>query len=737
MTGGTAGCLRVGVFAPLRGWFDYLPPPGQAASGALIGCRVRVPFGRGQRFGVITASGVHSPLSVRQLKAVTEIIDHAPVIDDALLGLALWAIEYYHAAPGDVLEALLPGELRRGAACRPTQPPRWILSPAGADACAGGRGPRQQELLALAARPEGVAREEVLARGLSRLLTRCLASGWLSAGALPEPLAAAIPREDVRFLTPNPAQAAVLAALREPAAGYRADLLHGITGSGKTEIYLQRARDVLADGRQVLVLVPEIGLTGQIVHRFSERFGEAVAVMHSELGDRTRAVAWQRCRSGAVRVLLGTRSAVWMPLPDLGLVVVDEEHDPSYRQQEGFRYSARDVAVVRARRAGVPILLGSATPSLESLANCARGKYRYHELKVRAGDAQLPRLRIVDIRGHVLHAGLGEVLCAAIRARAGRGEQSLLFLNRRGYAPTVLCHRCGWIASCARCDARLVLHRHDQSLRCHHCGTERPVNFAFPGHTCGAHGEYVNLGVGTEQIESALPALFPGLRIARIDRDSTAGRGRLAQALESVRAGDVDILVGTQMIAKGHDFTKVTLVGVIDGDSGLLASDFRAEERFAQLITQVAGRAGRADRQGEVLIQTHRPDHPIFTYLCRDDYRGFAEAALSERQAAGLPPHTALVLLRAEATRQALPMAFLQALAASLRGQLPIGVELGGPVPALMERRIGKYRANLMLTSADRAALAWGTSQLLAAIEASPDARRVHWTLDVDAQDVT
>ncbi|MGE3482736.1 MAG: primosomal protein N' [Gammaproteobacteria bacterium] len=726
--------LRVAVFTPVRGHFDYAYPPGQATAIA-PGTRVLVPFGRGTRVGIALATLARVDIPRDRIKAVREVLDGTPLLDDPMLGLAAWAADYYHCAPGEVYEALLPTELRRGQAPRRAEDTLWVLTETGRSTLQDERrlGSRQRALLAL-------ARDAPLTRGRlaaatapARVFRECIRRGWLAERVSDEPDATCIATGAFHVL--NEAQETALAHLRA-GHGYRTDLLHGITGSGKTELYLYRVRDVIEAGGQALVMVPEIGLTEQLVRRFEARFGRQVGAVHSDLTERSRALVWERCRKGAIRVLLGTRSAVWMPLPCLQLIIVDEEHDTSYKQQEGFRYSARDVAVVRAHRLNIPIVLGSATPSLESLANCERSKYRYVELAVRAGGAVLPAIQVLDVRGLSLYAGLSEPLQRAILERAGRGEQSLLFLNRRGFAPIVVCHACGWIANCPRCDARFVLHRQAGVLRCHHCGTERRADSALPGHSCGALVDYTSLGVGTEQLEDALRGLFPELRALRIDRDTMSGRGRLAQAFEDVAEGRVDILVGTQMIAKGHDFARVTLVGIIDGDGGLLAADFRAEERFVQQILQVAGRAGRGARAGQVLIQSHRPDHPVFDYLRRGDYRAFARHALAERAAAELPPDTALALLRAEAAAQELPLRFLRALADALRPTLPGGVAVNGPIPALMERRIGKYRANLLLSSHDRAALGQSLDQVTRLVDALPLTRKVRWSIDVDPQEV-
>ena len=726
--------VRVAVFAPLRSCLDYRVDADNAPA---PGCRVKVPLGRGSRIGVVVAHTGQPELEESKIRNILAVLDDTPLIDPSLFELATWAWHYYRCAPGEAFEALFPTELRQGLTPREVTAPRWRLTSSGQSALDGNArlGKRQRELLeAVSVVPK--SRAELQAVKLGGLLSGLAKRGWLKpenqqAACLPPPAEI----RDAAFLSLSEEQAAACARMDTQAPGFGVSLLHGVTGSGKTEVYLHRVREALARGQRALVLVPEIGLTAQTVARFQARFGDGVTLMHSGLGDRERATAWQRCREGTTHVLLGTRSAIWMPLPSLGLIVVDEEHDASYKQQEGFRYSARDVAIVRARQAGAQVILGSATPSLESIANCDRGRFQRVNLLSRATGARLPKIAVIDVRGQQLRAGIGDRLRRAVIARAERGEQSLLFLNRRGYAPVVVCHHCGWIANCPRCDARLVLHREEDRLRCHHCGLERRTDAIFPAHPCGRLDDYTSLGVGTEQLEEALAGVFPGLRAVRVDRDAVRRKGELEKAFARVRAREVDLLIGTQMIAKGHDFEHVTLVGVIDGDSGLLARDFRAEERFVQMILQVAGRAGRAALPGEVMIQTHHPEHPAFSYLQQGDYGAFAHHALAERVATGMPPSTVLALLRAEAGQREIAGRFLEGIVRTLRPAAE-GVFIGGPVPALMERRGGKFRANLLFSAPDRRTLSRVLDPLPSAISASPWVNRVRWHLDIDPHEI-
>jgi primosomal protein N' (replication factor Y) len=480
----------------------------------------------------------------------------------------------------------------------------------------------------------------------------------------------------------------------------------------------------------VLVLVPEIGLTPQLVDRFARRLPAAIAVLHSGLSDSERLGAWLAARDGEAAVVSGTRSALFTPLARPGLIIVDEEHDASFKQQDGFRYSARDLAVVRASRLGVPVVLGSATPSLESLHNAGQGRYRHLRLNRRAGGASMPRFQLLDVRGKPMQDGVSTPLVRRIQSHLDQGGQALLFLNRRGFAPTLLCHECGWMAECRRCDARLTFHQGRGRLRCHHCDYERPVDRYCPD--CGSP-DLRPLGLGTERVEAALMEAFPGEGIVRIDRDSTRAKGAFEERMTAARRGEARILLGTQMLAKGHHLPAVTLVGILDADQGLFGADFRAPERLAQLVVQVAGRAGRADRPGEVVIQTHHPEHPLLQVLVHEGYDRFAQDALAERQMASLPPFHHHALLRAEAVSATEPTAFLQAARASAESLgVSGGVQLLGPIPAPMERRAGRYRAQLLLQAPERRPLHSLLRAWVPGLAALREARKVRWSVDVD-----
>jgi len=633
-----------------------------------LGALVIVPFGRTRKVGVAVGHAEHSDVPLERLRAVESVVDDVGPFSAAEMELFEFCAAYYQRALGEVIAASLPPRLRQ-VSRRSLKPP---------------------------AEPAGEAR-------------------FLETVAL------------------TSAQAGAIEAVNAGRDRFHPVLLQGVTGSGKTEVYLHLIAETIRRGRQALMLVPEIGLTPQFENQVRERFpGARMAAAHSHLSAGERANAWRSAQSGEAQVVLGTRLAVLMPFRDLGLAIVDEEHDGSYKQQEGLRYSARDVAVRRAQRLGIPVVLGSATPSLESVSNARDGRYLLATLPARAAEgAAMPAIRTVDTRADRPRDGLSHALVLAMRARLERGEQSLVFLNRRGFSPVLFCRACNWHSTCTRCSANQVLHRREGELRCHHCGHRERVPTACPA--CGV-ADLAPIGHGTQRIEESLAAALPGGRIARVDRDSTARKGSLREVLEQVRAGEVDVLVGTQMLVKGHDYPKLTLVGVLDSDSALFSADFRAAERlFAQLV-QVSGRAGRAERPGEVLIQTDFPAHPLYAAVARHDFDRFAGDALEDRRVAGFPPFSFLALLRAESKKAGEATEFLAAAARIARGLGP-GVEVFDPVPAPLERKAGFERAQLLVRAPTRALLQPFLSAWRSALLGSGE-RRVRWSLDVDPQEV-
>lgn len=531
----------------------------------------------------------------------------------------------------------------------------------------------------------------------------------------------------------TPAQQAIIIKINADLETFQPYLLHGVTGSGKTEVYFCVIEAVLKLEKQVLVLVPEIALTPQTLSRFQARFTVPIATLHSGLSDRERLNAWYKADLGAARIIIGTRSAIFTPIPELGLIIIDEEHDGSYKQQDGFRYHARDIALVRANKKNIPIILGSATPSLESQYNVKLQRYQLLELPERAGNAKLPEFHIVDIRNQWLEEGLSNKLLAAMKQHLDRGGQVLIFLNRRGFAPNLICHQCGWAARCRRCDANLILHHSPPRLHCHHCGANRVPEKKCPD--C-ANDQLMPVGLGTERIELALQKHFPDLGIARIDRDTVRKKGSMQDKLADIHTGRSRILIGTQMLAKGHHFPEVNFVAILDADSGFFSADLRASERIGQLLLQVAGRAGRAEKPGEVWIQTRQPNHPLLLKLLVNGYSEFSEQILNERQQAEMPPYSHLALIRAEALQQALPLSFLQQVQQQMKSKMPEQVFILGPLPALMERKAGRYRAQLLIQSKYRNILHPFLNEILAEIDSIKLSKKVRWSLDVDPLDM-
>jgi primosomal protein N' (replication factor Y) len=734
MTSDQARIVEVAIPSPLYRSFDYCAPAGAGGIQPRAGMRVLVPFGRRRVVGVILATRQNSRVARSRLKHVLEILDSEPALSQELMELLSRAARYYQHPVGEAFVSALPVLLRKPAQHSGSAHHVWSLTDAGKTLSARdlNRAPRQARVVTqLTAYPEGLDRGR-LAVPLSVLRTM-QEKGWVDCGPpiAPRPPSAASPAAPGPAL--SQAQEQAVQAVSDCFGHFRAILLEGVTGSGKTEVYLRLIQPLLRQGRQVLVLVPEIGLTPQLVNRFRSRFQTEIGVLHSGLNDSQRLQTWQDAASGRTQVILGTRSAIFTPLARPALIIVDEEHDVSLKQQDGFRYSARDLAVWRAAHLNIPVLLGSATPSLETLYNVQQGRYRRLRLPDRAGGALAPRLHLLNLRGQPMRDLLSQALMDAMDHHLENGGQVLLFLNRRGFAPVLLCHTCGWVAECRRCDARMTLHQRRGQLRCHHCGSQRPVDRFCPA--CGS-SELLAIGEGTQRVEQTLVERFPAHPVLRVDRDTTRRKGELEAALDEARSGRARILLGTQMLAKGHHFPDVTLVAVLDADQGLFSVDFRAGERMAQLIIQVAGRAGRADKPGEVLIQTHHPEHPLLRLLVEQGYPAFAEAALMERREALLPPWASIALLRAEATRVEPPREFLQAARALAAPLNDDSVQIWGPVPAPMERRGGRYRAQLMFQARERSSLQHLLRKLISLLEIEKKGRRVRWSIDVDPVDL-
>ena len=728
--------FRIAIPTPLRRHFDYLLPVNFHAKLPLAGVRVRVPFGRQTLVGILLKIVHETDVPLNKMKPVIEILDDTPVFNDELLQLLNWCTQYYHHPIGEVMQNALPVKLRQGAPTQIKAIRRWQLTAEG----------QQFDLQSLKRATKQIALIGDLKQSTSGQFESQLSEqhvGWrpvmkkLQEKGLVEcfeenALPIATPTIPAHSLNKDQ-QHAINRVLEQQTEGFHAYVLEGVTGSGKTEVYLQVIEDIIKQGKQALVLVPEIGLTPQLLNRFLQRLHGRIAIMHSGLNDEERLQAWLHTQAGSADVIIGTRSAVFSPLLRPGVIIIDEEHDLSFKQQDGFRYSARDLAVKRARDLDIPIILGSATPSLETLYNAQQGRYETLLLPERAGDAKPPSINLLDVRSQKMEHGVSAQLLHKMKEHLARDSQVLLFLNRRGFAPVLMCHECGWHALCPRCDAHMTLHQSNSQLRCHHCGTEQYKPHACP--KCKSD-DLLQMGFGTERIEHALNELFPENEVIRIDRDSTRRKGSMEKLLNEINNGQGQILIGTQMLAKGHHFPNVTLVGMLNADHGLYSSDFRASERMGQLILQVAGRAGREEKEGEVLIQTHHADHPLFKPLLKHDYPGFAKALIEERQQTELPPFTHLALLRAEAVDQQSPMMFLEQ-ARILLEQIGLDdVMLLGPFPALMERRAGRYRAQLLIQANNRKQLQTLFASGITNIENHPSAKKVRWSIDIDPMDL-
>ncbi len=722
---------HVAIDIPLRRYFDYILTPTITAQ-IQPGMRVLVPFGRRRLIGVVLAVDQCTSLSVAALKPVSELIDEQPLLSIHFMKLCTWASRYYQHPIGEVVVGILPKLLRQGHVTMSAPALGYEVTEQGLTLSNDHfkRAPRRQALWRLILEHPQIPWTEIRQQQFTKSqLEELLKNEWIRPVTVLQKVSPAQENQPLSFAL-NPQQQQAVEAICN-AQGFTPFVLEGVTGSGKTEVYLQAIAHALKLEKTALVLVPEIALTPQTLARFSERFSVAIVLMHSGLTDRERLDGWLQAQQGKACIVIGARSAVFAPLKNLGIIIVDEEHDTSFKQQAGFRYSARDVAVRRAQSENIPIVMGSATVSLESLFNIKNGRYRHLQLTKRVGVALPPTFQLVDMRSEAKQSGLSRTLITAMREQLRQGNQVLLFLNRRGFSPVFLCHACGWQAQCRRCDAKLTVHLDPKRLICHHCDASQSWVGVCP--ECQSE-DVLHVGVGTEQLQDTLTDLFPEYALIRIDRDTTRKKNSLHDLLKSIADNKAKILIGTQMLAKGHHFPNVTLVGIIDADSGFFSSDFRASERTAQLIIQVGGRAGRGDKLGRVLIQSHQPQHPLLQCLLKAGYGEFAQQLLVERHEAKLPPTAYLALLRAEAKKPGLALNFLTSVKNLLSS--PPGVRVCGPLPALMERRSGYFRAQLLFCSAQRMGLQQNLTALLDKISALNLAKKVRWSIDVDPFEV-
>ena len=726
--------VRVALAVPLPRFFDYLYAPDLTP---IVGGRVLVPFGSQKRVGIVVDLPASSDVAKEKLKPIIDVLDAESLFNSTTWDWLAWSANYYRAALGDVLFQALPVKLRNGESAVKNDRTFWRITDLGKQALESGELKRAKKQI----------------EALNLLLTQDLEKGnneigsaiWSALKGKDYVKEIIVPTEQKSWqqtlgdnplvnldnrLTLNKQQALAFSQLLFQ-EGFNVWLLEGVTGSGKTEIYLQYIEEVLKKGKQVLVLVPEIGLTPQTVRRFQARFNVEIDVLHSNLNDTQRLNVWERARTGQSAIVIGTRSALFTQFSDLGLIILDEEHDGSFKQQDGWRYHARDLGIVLAQKLNIPILLGSATPSLESVNNVQNGKYHHLVLSKRAGNATALRQFVIDLKHQRIQNGLSEPLLKRMQEHLEKGNQVLLFLNRRGFAPVLLCHECGWIDECHHCEKPYTYHQHQRVLRCHHCGAQKTVPMQC-GHCGSTH--LVTTGLGTEQLEETLKARFPQYNIARIDRDSTARKGKLEGYLEDIQQGKSQILIGTQMLAKGHHFPNVTLVALVNVDNALFSLDFRAEERLAQLYVQVAGRSGRAEKQGEVVLQTHYPDHPLLTTLLEKGYQAFAEETLKLRHNMGLPPFSFQALFKAQCRHSEEAENALSQLVSFFYEQKIEGLQVLGPIPAPFSKKAGQYRWQLLLQHASRKQLQAALSRYSPELIKSSQVRLI---LDVDPLDLS
>ena len=726
--------VRVALAVPLPRFFDYLYAPDLTP---IVGGRVLVPFGSQKRVGIVVDLPASSDVAKEKLKPIIDVLDTESLFNSTTWDWLAWSANYYRAALGDVLFQALPVKLRNGESAVKNDRTFWRITELGKQALESGelkRAKKQIEALSL-----------LLTQDLEKGNNEISSAIWSALKGKDYVEEIIVPTEQKSWqqalgdnplvnldnrLTLNKQQALAFSQLLFQ-EGFNVWLLEGVTGSGKTEIYLQYIEEVLKKGKQVLVLVPEIGLTPQTVRRFQARFNVEIDVLHSNLNDTQRLNVWERARTGQSAIVIGTRSALFTQFSDLGLIILDEEHDGSFKQQDGWRYHARDLGIVLAQKLNIPILLGSATPSLESVNNVQNGKYHHLVLSKRAGNATALRQFVIDLKHQRIQNGLSEPLLQRMQEHLEKGNQVLLFLNRRGFAPVLLCHECGWIDECHHCEKPYTYHQHQRVLRCHHCGAQKTVPMQC-GHCGSTH--LVTTGLGTEQLEETLKARFPQYNIARIDRDSTARKGKLEGYLEDIQQGKSQILIGTQMLAKGHHFPNVTLVALVNVDNALFSLDFRAEERLAQLYVQVAGRSGRAEKQGEVVLQTHYPDHPLLTTLLEKGYQAFAEETLKLRHNMGLPPFSFQALFKAQCRHSEEAENALSQLASFFYEQKIEGLQVLGPIPAPFSKKAGQYRWQLLLQHASRKQLQAALSRYSPELIKSSQVRLI---LDVDPLDLS
>ena len=728
--------LQVILPIPVRHHFDYLPRPDITIDKLQLGVRVLVPFGKNKRcIGILISISDDKQYHDHHLKKIFKILDDRPLIDADQLKLMKWASEYYHYPLGEIVFTALPKFLRQGKNANRHWSAIWKLTESGRqyEADKFRRFSKQKKILELlTGNTNGMSTKE-----LSSIFThwkpsiKSLQDKGLVEMVLNQanPVTGGSNTPVIHFSQEQKDAIEIILPLLDTDNRI---LLDGITGSGKTEIYLELVKIIINRGLQALILVPEIGLTPQFITHFKQRIQSSIVVLHSSMSDGERLQGWVEASAGGVSVILGTRSTVWTPMARAGIIIVDEEHDTSYKQHDRFRYSARDIAIMRGKNLGIPVILGSATPSIESLHNTSINKFKRVTLTERVGPAVLPTIQIVDLRKQKMTGALSGILLKAIDHELAKHKQILIFMNRRGYSPILMCHACGWVSTCRRCTIPMTYHKHRNKMLCHHCGASTLLSDNCVN--C-QETDLIRIGHGTERITETLSEVFPSAQILRIDRDTTKQKGTMNDIVDRIKTGKADILVGTQMLAKGHHFPDVTLVGVIDADRGLFSSDFRAGERMGQLVVQVSGRAGRAASPGTVLIQTHFPNHPLLTTLINHDYASFANYLMNERKAASLPPFSHMAMLRAEGYDGKQPIMFLSE-ALELLKRHAQGIDVYGPYPAPIEKRLGRYRFQLTIQSHSRVLIQKILHPWIRVLDTLKSGKKIRWSLDIDPQEM-